>query len=206
MNRSILNAVFGEADKALFKSIAKRLGMLEKNISENPGLTTEQLGIDPVAGATTKYLSEKGTMEEVPVATDVIPSIETDNVPILMPYKFRGQPVYRKVVTFSTILNLTSSEAQGYDVNDMILPSGAFILLYTAFTNEGDNVFATSATAGQSQRLRYYDKPLPTMDGFSDAIYIDSDADGPNRHAIFNTASGEGYVLEYTTLPFLLQQ
>ena len=75
MNRSILNAVFGEADKALFKSIAKRLGMLEKNISENSGLTTEQLGIDPVAGSTTKYLSEKGTMEEVPDAPALLTNI-----------------------------------------------------------------------------------------------------------------------------------
>ena len=80
MNRSILNAVFGEADKALFKSIAKRLGVLEKNISENPGLTTEQLGIDPVAGATTKYLSEKGTMEEVPDAPAPLTNITYDQL------------------------------------------------------------------------------------------------------------------------------
>ena len=81
MNRSILNAVFGEADKVLFKSIAKRLGVLEKNISENSdapapltNITYDQL-TDAIIGSTltpgAKYLiTDYQTVHTIPNTED----------------------------------------------------------------------------------------------------------------------------------------
>ena len=71
-----VNEVDAEGDEAVVDIEA--LTSTVQGLVDNPA--TEQLGIDTVAGSPTKYLSEKGTMEEIPDAPAPLTNITYDQL------------------------------------------------------------------------------------------------------------------------------
>ena len=70
-----VNEVDAEGDEAVVD--IETLTSTVQGLVDNPA--TEQLGIDTVAGSTTKYLSEKGTMEEIPDSAIIQLGIDEEN-------------------------------------------------------------------------------------------------------------------------------